>query len=94
MEGLTKNVMEMVHTSVQAVRAHDVELAKSLEKTEEEVDTAFLTYISLIADAVFITKDIITNLFVVRYLERIADHATYIGESITYIVTGEKISLR
>jgi len=30
----------------------------------------------------------------VRYLERIADHATYIGESIVYIATGEKVSLR
>ena len=29
-----------------------------------------------------------------RYLERIADHATYVCESIVYIVTGEKISLR
>jgi len=27
-------------------------------------------------------------------LERIADHATYVCESIVYIVTGEKITLR
>jgi phosphate transport system protein len=25
---------------------------------------------------------------ILRYLERIADHATYIGESVDYIVTG------
>jgi phosphate uptake regulator len=31
---------------------------------------------------------------VVRYLERIADHATYIGEGIHYIATGKKILLR
>jgi len=29
-----------------------------------------------------------------RYLERIADHTTYVGEAIVYIATGEKISLR
>jgi phosphate uptake regulator len=34
------------------------------------------------------------NLLVVRYLERIADHATYVGEAIYYIATGEKIILR
>jgi len=33
-------------------------------------------------------------LLVVRYLERIADHATYIGESILYLATGEKTTLR
>jgi len=41
-----------------------------------------------------VNKCIISSVLVVRYLERIADHATYIGESIVYIVTGEKIMLR
>jgi len=41
-----------------------------------------------------VNKCIISSVLVVRYLERIADHATYIGESIVYIVTGEKIVLR
>jgi len=27
---------------------------------------------------------------VLRYLERIADHACYIGDSVVYIVTGSK----
>jgi len=36
----------------------------------------------------------ISSLLVVRYLERIADHATYIGESIAYLATGEKVTLR
>jgi phosphate uptake regulator len=31
---------------------------------------------------------------VVRHLERIADHATYIGEAIIYVATGEKLTLR
>jgi len=34
------------------------------------------------------------NLLVSQFLERIADHTTYIGEAIVYISTGEKISLR
>jgi len=35
----------------------------------------------------------ISSLLVVRYLERIADQATYIGELIAYLATGEKITL-
>ena len=34
------------------------------------------------------------NLLVSRFLERIADHTTYVGEAIVYIATGEKLSLR
>jgi phosphate transport system protein len=32
-------------------------------------------------------------LFVGRYIERIADHATNIGERVIYLVTGEKKEL-
>ena len=31
----------------------------------------------------------ISALMILRYLERIADHACYIGDSVYYIVTGE-----
>jgi phosphate transport system protein len=40
------------------------------------------------------TKCIVPTALVVRYLERIADHATYVGESIYYVATGQKILLR
>ena len=39
------------------------------------------------------SKCVISSVLMTRYLERIADHAVYICESIVYIVTGEKISL-
>jgi len=35
----------------------------------------------------------VSSVLVIRYLERIADHATYIGESIIYLATGEKVTL-
>jgi phosphate transport system protein len=34
---------------------------------------------------------ILANLLVIRYLERIADHAVYIGEMVRYIVSGERV---
>jgi phosphate transport system protein len=36
----------------------------------------------------------ISSILVVRYLERIADHATYIAEAVVYIATGQKVTLR
>jgi len=40
------------------------------------------------------TKNTIQSLLAVRYLERISDHASYVGESIIYLATGKKVTLR
>jgi phosphate transport system protein len=94
MEQLVEKVSEMVSKSVRALKDHDVELAKTLAKTEQEVDDIFFTYIDQLAASPTETKCAICNLLVARYLERIADHTTYVGESIVYIATGEKVTLR
>lgn len=94
MEQLVEKVAEMVNKSIRALKDHDVELAKTLAKTEQEVDKIFYTYIDQLAASPTETKCAMCNLLVARYLERIADHTTYVGESIVYIATGEKISLR
>ena len=39
-------------------------------------------------------KAIVSTLLFIRHLERIADHAAGIRESVIYIVTGERVSLR
>jgi phosphate transport system protein len=94
MEQLVEKVTEMVSKSVRALKDYDVELAKTLAKTEQEVDKIFFTYIDQLAASPTETKCAMCNLLVARYLERIADHTTYVGESIVYIATGEKITLR
>lgn len=93
-ERMNGKVIDMVHASVEALRNHDAELAKALAKTENEVDEIYFKYLDLSAEASIPTRCLITNVMTVRYLERIADHATYMGESIVYIVTGEKVILR
>jgi len=91
---MTQKTMQMVETSIRALRDNDAEMAKTLPKTENEVDEMYSAYIDTLLKAPPNTKCLICNLLVARYLERIADHATYIGESIVYIATGEKVSLR
>jgi phosphate transport system protein len=91
---IVEKVAFMVHTSVDALKSNDGEMAKSLANIENEVDTMYSDYLDKLSEAPPGTKCIISTVLVVRYLERIADHATYIGESIYYIATGQKILLR
>jgi phosphate transport system protein len=87
-------VVKMVRISIQALRAHDAELARSLSDVENKVDEMYLDYLDYVTEVPCLTKCAVTNLLVVRYMEKIADHATYIGESVIYIATGEKVTLR
>lgn len=94
MERMTEKTLHMVRTSIEALRTNNGELAKSLASTENEVDEMYSNYLDKLAKAPPATKCIVCNLLVVRYLERIADHATYVGEAIYYIASGDKIILR
>jgi phosphate transport system protein len=94
MEKIIDRALQMVHVSVQALRENDGEMAKSLAETENQVDELYSVYLDELSKAPPETKCLVCNLLVVRYLERIADHATYIGEGIYYIATGKKILLR
>jgi phosphate transport system protein len=94
MEKIMEKTVQMVHTSVQALRENDSEMAKSLAQTENEVDELYSVYLENLSKAPPETRCIVCNLLVVRYLERIADHATYVGEGIYYVATGKKVLLR
>ena len=87
----------MVNKSLDAFLHQDVELAKELDDDDEEVDELYeAIYLELI-------EKIIENpenahqatqlLFIGRYLERTADHATNIAERIIYMVTGERVKI-
>jgi phosphate transport system protein len=94
MEQLAKKVTQMVNKSIRALKNHDAEVAKSLARTEKEVDKIFFRYIDQLAESPTQTKCSLCNLLVARFLERIADHTTYVGEAIVYIATGKKTTLR
>jgi phosphate transport system protein len=94
-EEMSEKVLQMVKISVDALRKHDVALALTISQTERDVDQMYLTHLKkLITDEQTSNKYVISDALMARYLERIADHAVYVCESIVYIVTGEKTSLR
>ena len=91
---MSEKVLETVGISIDSLRKHDITLAKSISETEREVDKMYLDYLQkLLGSEEINNKCVISSVLMTRYLERIADHATYVCESIVYIVTGEKITL-
>jgi phosphate transport system protein len=94
-EEMSEKVLDMVRISIGSLKSHDTELAKTLSETEKQVDGMYFKFLDmLIEKAPATNKCTISSVLVIRYLERIADHATYIGESVIYLATGEKITLR
>lgn len=94
---MAKITQQMVRDGLDAFVKRDVELAKKLCEIDDEVDHIYrqifrelLTY--MMEDPRTISQA--THLlFVGRYLERIADHATNIGERVIYLATGERYNL-
>ena len=92
---MSDKVLSMVRTSVNSLKSHDIELAKTLSETEQQVDEMYFKHLDNLAEKGPATnRCTVSSVLVVRYLERIADHATYTAESVVYIATGEKITLR
>jgi phosphate transport system protein len=91
---MSEKVLSMVKISVDALKKQDITLAKAISETEREVDKMYFEYLHrLIAAKHVKSKCVISSVLMTRYLERIADHAVYVCESIVYIVTGEKVTL-
>ena len=91
---MSDKVLSMVRISIDALKKHDVELAHTISETEREVDKMYLFYLDkAIKQRQTNSKCIISSTLITRYLERIADHAVYVCESVVYIVTGQKIAL-
>ena len=83
-----RSTQEMIRMSVDAFARRDVALARQIPKLDDAVDDSYRQNLRAVLDQ---KKDVgcaLSASLILRYLERIADHATYIAESVDYIVTG------
>ena len=84
----TKN---MIRLSIKAFNERDVELANRVRKMDDLVDNIYLDFVKKAAQGTGIDmKCTVSGTLILRYLERIADHATYVGETVLYIASGER----
>jgi phosphate transport system protein len=87
-----KTTKEMIRMSIDAFTNRDAELGKSVKKLDDYVDEKYRMHIAKLIGDPSPTKCDISAMLILRYLERIADHSSYIGESVVFIVTGEKFA--
>jgi phosphate transport system protein len=90
-------VQEMAHNFITAYDLADVELARNAALLDDAIDKLYKESFKSLTD--IIKEDSSTAATVIQlllsgaYLERIADHATNIGESVIYMVTGLRSKL-
>jgi phosphate transport system protein len=82
---------EMIKLSVEAFAKQDVDLALKIVSMDDNVDDAYRGYITkLMKSRKVDLRCALSQTLILRYLERIADHAVYIGKSVVFIVKGEE----
>ena len=96
---MSNTVREMIHLSIEALQSRDRNAAQKLYEMDDTVDALYRKYVNEIINPQehhnnkkeYMDKTLrcyISALLILRYLERISDHACYIGDSVYYIVTG------
>jgi phosphate transport system protein len=87
----------MTYESIQAFIQENVDLSYKMAKDDDDVDALYSQIIRelftiMLENPKSISQAMLLS-FVGRYIERIADHATNIGESVVYLVTGKRPDL-
>jgi phosphate transport system protein len=100
---MAKTVREMILLSVNSLQSRDKDAVRKLYQMDDTVDSLYRKYLREAVDDSEKKKKnnneykaekfseprcYISALLILRYLERISDHACYIGDSVNYIVTG------
>ncbi len=90
-------VQLMTNESITAFVDENVDLAYKMAKMDDEVDHLYSQilrelFVFMVEDPKSVNQ-VILLCFVGRYLERMADHATNIGESVVYLVKGKRPDL-
>jgi len=94
---MARITQQMVHDGINSYIDGNVELSKQLAQRDDEVDRLYHAVVKELLERMIqrqqFTEAALHLSFVARYLERIADHATNVAESIVYIETGKRADL-
>ncbi|WP_078413775.1 phosphate signaling complex protein PhoU [Priestia abyssalis] len=92
-----KLATEMLSLSLKSYYEEDIILAKKVAEMDDQVDSLYgetiIELLNLAKEKQEALPQITQLLFITRYLERFADHATNIAESVFYLVKGKRYDL-
>ena len=83
-----KVTQNMIRMSADAFARRDVNLARQIPAMDDTVDESYRSNLRKVMGVKGDLRCTLSATLIMRYLERISDHATYIAESVDYIVTG------
>ena len=90
-------VTVMIQESLQAYIEENVDLAYKMAKDDDQVDAIYSQLLQELMSMMMENSKAVGQAmllsFVGRFIERIADHATNIGESVVYLMTGKRPEL-
>lgn len=90
---MSHQAQAMLAMSLEALADLDAEVGRQVKHQDDVVDTAYDTLYQRLAsarDVKGVVEPILLLALVIRHLERMADHATNIGQRVAYIVTGHR----
>jgi phosphate transport system protein len=94
---LVADVKTMVADSIETYAKGDVEQARHFEARDDRIDVLYKDIVNNMVKALSQGKcstetvsDVASLLYIIRYLERIADHAVNIGNRVCYMEEGER----
>ena len=90
---MSEHAQLMLATSLVALADLDAETGRSIKQLDDTVDNAYESLYEKLAyqrDVPGVVEPILLLGLIIRHLERMADHATNIGQRVAYIVTGER----
>lgn len=92
---MAKTVKDMITLSVESLKKLDKDTSQKLYMMDDSVDALYRSYLRLILTpsktnySYSEVRCFISALLILRYLERISDHACYISDCVHYIVTAD-----
>ena len=86
---MARAAVKMVTNSVDSFVRRDIDIARAVEKADDEVDALFNKVKSEIIEKPEEGETCLDLLMVAKYFERIGDHAVNIAEWVVFSLTGE-----
>ncbi len=86
---LSGEIKQMVRLAVECFATLDLTKAKELRTDEDLVDKYYNKHLPMLITLGSV-KCALADALVLRYMERMADHAAFVGDSVNYIVTGAR----